>query len=97
MAQIWEAVKDPEKAIDGVKQSAIDSAGEAGQAWIEGVTTRAGEIFLDWFTQTIDSLAFGGMMIGCFLYMLGLKKGGQATWISLAVWFTLKVLLWCGA
>ncbi|MEW5952602.1 MAG: hypothetical protein AB1815_02425 [Bacillota bacterium] len=85
------------KVIEDAKQGAIDSAGEAGKAWIEGVITRAGEIFLDWFTQAIDNLALGGMMVGCFLYMLGLKKGGQATWVSLAVWFTLKVLLWCGA
>lgn len=96
MGRVWGAIKDPGKAIEDAKQDAVNSATEAGSAWIDGVIDRASERFMDWFTQAIDNLALGGMMVGCFLYMLGIKKGGQTSWVIMAVWFTIKVLLWSG-
>lgn len=96
MAGLWDKIKDPGKAIEDAKQDAVNSATDAGSAWIDGVIDRAAERFMEWFTATIDSLALGGMMVGCFLYMLGVPKGGKASWVILAVWFTIKVLLWSG-
>ena len=91
-----ESLHDTKEFIKDPVGSTTDAAKEAGASWIDGVIDQAASRFCDWFTQTIDSMALGGMMVGCFLYMLGIKKGGQASWLILAVWFTARVLLWSG-
>lgn len=70
----------------------VKDPGAAGREWVDGVIDRALERLSDWFAGAVDSLALGGMMVSCFLYMLGVRKGGPLTWGILAIWFTLKII-----
>ena len=64
-----------------------------GAAMADGFWDRIVERVGQGLMDAVDSLAFITMMSGAFLYLLGVKKGGQISWGSIAIWITIKAFL----
>lgn len=82
------------KGVVEIAKDPAEAAKEAGAQWISGALETASRKFMEWFTTALDGLALGGMMVGCFLYMVGIRRGGKITWAILAVYFLIKCLLY---
>lgn len=69
-----------------------DPAG-AGEEMAVGFLEGLGRSIMHGISEFADTLGLGGALIGCFLYMCGIREGGKYIRWSLTLWLIVRIWL----